>query len=233
VKRPRQLTRHRLLVSALLLVPAAGMTASSLVRARPAARPGEGAPADQPAHFATPEVSGVDRVLAMLKGIPQNGVTLGDPSAPVELVEFADLQCQLGPPITLNSRVGRRRGWCRSMLGCVRRFQLRARVASAMLPFPPTSLRFRKAGFPRYGSKASFQTVPSSASFRLSLHPAFSSPRSVCMRPSCSPSQTPLTPLCVGTVDGWSTAVRATNSRPTPPGALAPVRVIVSQSIDA
>jgi protein-disulfide isomerase len=64
--------RHGLLVSALLLVPIA---ACSTVAAAP------------------PEVSGVDRVVALVKGIPQNGVTLGDPSAPVELVEFADLQC--------------------------------------------------------------------------------------------------------------------------------------------
>jgi protein-disulfide isomerase len=64
--------RHGLLVWALLLVPTAACSSVAV---------------------AQPEVSGVDRVLALLKGIPQNGVTLGDPSAPVELVEFADLQC--------------------------------------------------------------------------------------------------------------------------------------------
>ncbi|MEA2392529.1 MAG: hypothetical protein QOJ82_420 [Solirubrobacteraceae bacterium] len=30
---------------------------------------------------------------AMLAGIPQNGITLGRPDAPVHLIEFADLQC--------------------------------------------------------------------------------------------------------------------------------------------
>jgi protein-disulfide isomerase len=32
-------------------------------------------------------------VTAILRGIPQNGLTLGRPTAPVLLVEFADLQC--------------------------------------------------------------------------------------------------------------------------------------------
>jgi protein-disulfide isomerase len=36
------------------------------------------------------DVSEVNRRLA---GIPQHGMVLGDPSAPVEVVEFADLQC--------------------------------------------------------------------------------------------------------------------------------------------
>src|ERR1700750_1298853 len=35
----------------------------------------------------------VAEVTRLLKGIPQEGMVLGDPKAPVELVEFGDLQC--------------------------------------------------------------------------------------------------------------------------------------------
>ena len=38
------------------------------------------------------EVSEVEKLLA---GIPQKGLTLGDPKAPVELIEYGDLQCPI------------------------------------------------------------------------------------------------------------------------------------------
>jgi protein-disulfide isomerase len=36
---------------------------------------------------------GADQAAQLLNGIPQNGITLGNPKAPVTLTEFADLQC--------------------------------------------------------------------------------------------------------------------------------------------
>jgi len=39
------------------------------------------------------ELEGVAEVNQELAGIPQRGMVLGDPKAPVELVEFGDLQC--------------------------------------------------------------------------------------------------------------------------------------------
>jgi protein-disulfide isomerase len=38
-------------------------------------------------------VPGAPQTLALFAGIPQHGVTLGDPRAPVTLVEYGDLQC--------------------------------------------------------------------------------------------------------------------------------------------
>jgi protein-disulfide isomerase len=39
------------------------------------------------------KLEGVSEVNRRLAGIPQDGMVLGDPSAPVKVVEFADLQC--------------------------------------------------------------------------------------------------------------------------------------------
>jgi protein-disulfide isomerase len=41
----------------------------------------------------TPRKASTRDVTRILRGIPQNGLVLGDPKAPVLLVEFADLQC--------------------------------------------------------------------------------------------------------------------------------------------
>jgi protein-disulfide isomerase len=37
----------------------------------------------------------VPAVIALVKGIPQNGPVIGDPKAPVTITEFADLQCSV------------------------------------------------------------------------------------------------------------------------------------------
>lgn len=46
---------------------------------------------DEPA--GVDDLQDVAEVQAMLEGIPREGGTLGEPDAPVEIVEFADLQC--------------------------------------------------------------------------------------------------------------------------------------------
>jgi len=48
---------------------------------------------DKPALEKGEVVPGQKEAAALFAGIPQNGITLGDPRAPVTFVEFADLQC--------------------------------------------------------------------------------------------------------------------------------------------
>ena len=90
-----------------------------------------------------------------------------------------------------------------------------------MPTFPSSPLRFRTAGFPQYGSKAGVSTGPSRVA-RPSRH-------SVCILPSCPLQPSILLALCRSS---WLCATPPFERfrRPTP-GALAPVRVIVSRSI--
>jgi protein-disulfide isomerase len=48
-------------------------------------------------------VENVSQTAELLKGIPQSGITLGDPKAPVTLTEFADLQCPFCRDYTLKT----------------------------------------------------------------------------------------------------------------------------------
>jgi protein-disulfide isomerase len=49
--------------------------------------------APKPQVTAGGELTYADETAQMLQGVPQDGVAIGDPEAPVTLVEFADLQC--------------------------------------------------------------------------------------------------------------------------------------------
>jgi protein-disulfide isomerase len=48
---------------------------------------------DEPSAEAAPAAEMLTGEPALLRGVPQNGTTLGSPDAPVTLVEYADLQC--------------------------------------------------------------------------------------------------------------------------------------------
>ena len=43
--------------------------------------------------FKSDNITGATQVNDRFKGIPQSGVTLGEPNAPATIVEFADLKC--------------------------------------------------------------------------------------------------------------------------------------------
>jgi hypothetical protein len=95
-----------------------------------------------------------------------------------------------------------------------------------MMPsFPRPSLSFRTAGFPRYGWKAGI----SGAFPRINqLKPAYGSCL-VCIRRSCTSWSYSVVPCCVGPRTQWCTAMEG--GSPSAPGALAPVRVMLSRTV--
>jgi hypothetical protein len=93
-----------------------------------------------------------------------------------------------------------------------------------MMPtFPSPSLKFRTAGFPRYGFKAGV----SDKAFPFGVWP---SRRSVCHCPSCSPLAAWQSPFCAGARVALE-HLRESGACRSTPGALAPVRVLLSRSI--
>src|SRR5262249_49437267 len=90
-------------------------------------------------------------------------------------------------------------------------FRLRGGVTvSPWRSFPRSSLRFRKAGFPRYGSKDGLSdgVFPDHPSVK--LLPACPSRGQVCVHPSCSPRQHGSSVLSRRPPARWNTAMRAT-----------------------
>ena len=83
---PRRLKRHSLIAA---LAGAAAVAAALVAASLLGSSAGQGAEPTLPRQaLGTPAERD-----ALFRGIPQNGIALGSPHAPVTLVEFADLQC--------------------------------------------------------------------------------------------------------------------------------------------
>jgi protein-disulfide isomerase len=91
MERMRRMARGGSLVWVLLLLVTGGATFSRLASRRSSHAPAPSAPSAQTRQASAAE--NTSKTEELFAGIPQHGATLGDPNAPVELIEFADLQC--------------------------------------------------------------------------------------------------------------------------------------------
>jgi protein-disulfide isomerase len=89
LRRRRMRTLLLVLAGAAVLVVAGIVVSGSSNSDKAKSRPG----AAQKAAGSSGTIPGQKESSEMLAGIPQKGIQLGNPSAPVRLVEFADLQC--------------------------------------------------------------------------------------------------------------------------------------------
>jgi protein-disulfide isomerase len=87
-----QRARRRRLVRLGAVSGAAALVVAVLI-ALSSSHTGSGGAATGSSAASSGAVSGAAATTALFAGIPQHGTTLGDPNAPVNVVEFADLQC--------------------------------------------------------------------------------------------------------------------------------------------
>lgn len=109
-----------------------------------------------------------------------------------------------------------------------------ARTGLRMMPTSPSPpLKFRTAGFPQYGFKASRSGRAFPAAVAVKPLPAYAPPRAVCIDPSPASATATLAWLSVQASPRFREPLCERLRAALPQGSLAPVRVLLSRSIVA